>query len=119
MAEPNPTVEMLSTFADPNRIRLLRLLDETEISVGELVEITGLSQSRVSTHLSRLRKVGLVRQRRVGSSSLYRTDHDPVHPRRAHLVGGASGTREREGARRSSAPPRCPRRAGGHVPVAR
>ena len=74
MSDPNPTVEMLSTFADPNRIRLLRLLDETEISVGELVEITGLSQSRVSTHLSRLRKVGLVRQRRVGPSSLYRTD---------------------------------------------
>jgi ArsR family transcriptional regulator len=69
-------VDLLSLFADAARIRLLRLLDDAEISVGELVQITGISQSRVSTQLARLRKASLVRQRRAGASVLYRASPD-------------------------------------------
>lgn len=58
-------------LADNSRLRLLLLLEAHELSVAELTEITGLAQSRVSTHLSRLRQFGFVSDRRVGSAALY------------------------------------------------
>ncbi len=80
MSEAHPTVDLLSLFADTARIRLLRLLDDAEISVGELVQITGMSQSRVSTQLAKLRKASLVQQRRAGPSVLYRACADNFPP---------------------------------------
>jgi ArsR family transcriptional regulator len=76
MLEAHPSVDLLGLFADAARIRLLRLLDDAEISVGELVQITGMSQSRVSTQLAKLRKASLVHQRRAGASILYRARPD-------------------------------------------
>lgn len=64
----------LHLFGDATRLRLLALLEEHELSVAELVAITELPQSRVSTHLGRLREAGLVHDRRAGASSLYRVN---------------------------------------------
>jgi DNA-binding transcriptional ArsR family regulator len=64
--------EMLQLFAEPTRLRLLALVAEHELSVSELVAITELGQSRVSTHLGKLRDAGLVLDRKVGSSTFYR-----------------------------------------------
>nr|WP_217910072.1 metalloregulator ArsR/SmtB family transcription factor [Pseudenhygromyxa sp. WMMC2535] len=65
------TVDLLSVFADPTRVRLLCVLGEAELSVAELTRITDLPQSRVSTHLRKLKDAKLVRDRRDGSSSFY------------------------------------------------
>jgi ArsR family transcriptional regulator len=59
-------------LGDPTRVRLLSLLAEEEATVAELTEVTHLAQSRVSTHLGKLREAGLVRDRRAGTSSYYR-----------------------------------------------
>jgi ArsR family transcriptional regulator len=58
-------------LADASRLRLLLLLDAHELTVAELTQITRLAQSRVSTHLARLQRAGLVRQRRAGSAAYY------------------------------------------------
>jgi ubiquinone/menaquinone biosynthesis C-methylase UbiE/DNA-binding MarR family transcriptional regulator len=58
-------------LADASRLRLLLLLEGHELTVAELTQVTRLAQSRVSTHLSRLQRAGLVRQRRTGSSAYY------------------------------------------------
>lgn len=63
--------ELCRLLADPSRCRLLLLLEAHELSVAELTEITGLAQSRVSTHLARLKRAGLVQDKRVGSAALY------------------------------------------------
>jgi ArsR family transcriptional regulator len=63
---------LLSLFSDSTRVRLLTLLEAEELTVAELVDITELSQSRVSTHLGKLREAGLLRDRRAGSSTYYR-----------------------------------------------
>lgn len=63
--------ELCSLLADSSRLRLLLLLEAHELSVAELTEITGLAQSRVSTHLARLRRAGLVQDKRAGASALY------------------------------------------------
>jgi ArsR family transcriptional regulator len=64
-------VSTLQLFAEPTRVRLLALLEEEELTVAELVSITELGQSSVSTHLGKLRDAGLLRDRRAGASTLY------------------------------------------------
>lgn len=65
------TVGTLQIFAEPTRVRLMALLEAEELTVAELVAITELAQSSVSTHLGKLRDAGLLRDRRVGPSTLY------------------------------------------------
>jgi ubiquinone/menaquinone biosynthesis C-methylase UbiE/biotin operon repressor len=65
-------VKILRAAADPNRLRILLLLKEEELSVAELQEILVMGQSTISTHLSQLKQAGLVEDRRTGKSNLYR-----------------------------------------------
>jgi ArsR family transcriptional regulator len=65
-------VKILRVVADPNRLRILLLLRNEELSVAELQEILVMGQSTISTHLSQLKQAGLVEDRRTGKSSLYR-----------------------------------------------
>lgn len=58
--------------ADPNRLRLLLLLEQEELSVAELQEILAKGQSQISTHLAQLKQAGLVDDRRTGKNSFYR-----------------------------------------------
>jgi len=59
------------TLHDPTRLRILALLEEEELSVAEFQEILHLGQSRISTHLAHLRRVGLVQPRREGKRTYY------------------------------------------------
>src|ERR1700761_3869864 len=65
-------LKMLRVVADPNRLRILLLLREEELSVAELQEILAMGQSTISTHLAQLKQAGLVEDRRTGKYSLYR-----------------------------------------------
>jgi ubiquinone/menaquinone biosynthesis C-methylase UbiE/DNA-binding transcriptional ArsR family regulator len=65
-------VKTLRVVADPNRLRILLLLRDEELSVAELQEILVMGQSTISTHLSQLKQAGLVEDRRTGKSNLYR-----------------------------------------------
>ncbi len=71
---------LMSLFADPTRLRLLALLAREELTVTELTRVTRLSQSRVSTHLGKLRDAGAVRDRKVGVSTFYRLEEDRMAP---------------------------------------
>ena len=65
-------VKILRAAADPNRLRILLLLKEEELSVAELQEVLTMGQSTISTHLSQLKRAGLVEDRRTGKNNLYR-----------------------------------------------
>jgi ubiquinone/menaquinone biosynthesis C-methylase UbiE/predicted transcriptional regulator len=65
-------LKSLRLLADPNRLRLLLLLEREELSVAELQEILSTGQSRISTHLAQLKQAGLVEDRKQGKNSLYR-----------------------------------------------
>ena len=71
MSTLSSAVNTLQLFAEPTRVRLMALLEEEELTVAELVTITELAQSSVSTHLGKLRDAGLLRDRRQGASTLY------------------------------------------------
>jgi ArsR family transcriptional regulator len=67
-AAPSP-LPALKAVADTSRLRLLRLLDREELTVGELERCTGLPQSTVSRHTAVLRRAGLVAERSEGVRS--------------------------------------------------
>jgi ubiquinone/menaquinone biosynthesis C-methylase UbiE/DNA-binding transcriptional ArsR family regulator len=71
MASMADTVDLLRLFGDATRVRLASLLDRDELTVAEMTRITNLPQSRVSTHLGKLREAGLLRDRRAGASTYY------------------------------------------------
>jgi ubiquinone/menaquinone biosynthesis C-methylase UbiE/biotin operon repressor len=65
-------LKSLRLAADPNRLRLLMVLEREELSVAELQEILSKGQSQISTHLSQLKQAGLVTDRRTGKNAFYR-----------------------------------------------
>lgn len=64
--------KVFKTLADPTRVRILRLLEQEELIVGELMDILSMAQSRVSRHLAILREAGLLSDRREGTFVAYR-----------------------------------------------
>lgn len=71
--------DLFKTLADESRIRLILLLQQQELTVAELAEITRLAQPRVSTHLSHLKNHNLVLLRKQGVSSFYRLNSEQLN----------------------------------------
>jgi ArsR family transcriptional regulator len=61
----------LRAAAEPTRLRLLALCAHGELSVGELTQILGQSQPRVSRHLKLLCDAGLLERFREGTNAFY------------------------------------------------
>jgi ArsR family transcriptional regulator len=72
-------LKSLRLAADPNRLRVLLLLEREELSVAELQEILSIGQSTLSTQLSQLKAAGLVEDRRNGKNILYRLNAVPAN----------------------------------------
>jgi ubiquinone/menaquinone biosynthesis C-methylase UbiE/DNA-binding transcriptional ArsR family regulator len=64
-------VPWMESLADPTRLRLLRLLERTELGVAELMDILQLPQSTVSRHLKLLAERGWITSRGQGAANLY------------------------------------------------
>jgi len=60
-------LDIFRALADPTRLRILALLRAMELSVGELAQVLGQSQPRVSRHVKILADAGLTERRREGS----------------------------------------------------
>ena len=74
--------ELLSFFkalSDANRLRIVALLSDQDLTVGELAEMLDLSSATVSHHLSRLSDVGLVSARAEGYYNVYQLDLGALH----------------------------------------
>ena len=63
--------EILQLLSDSTRLRMLRLLGQEELSVAELQEILEMGQSRISSHLSLLRRNQMVLDRKDGKKTFY------------------------------------------------
>ncbi len=65
-------LKAMKVLAEPQRFRILLILQREEASVAELQEILSAGQSRISTQLSLLKQAGLVEDRRQGKNVMYR-----------------------------------------------
>ncbi len=63
--------QILKSFADDTRLRIVNLLNHRELNVTELCEILQKNQSNLSKHLSRLRLTGIVGDKRKGLNVHY------------------------------------------------
>jgi ArsR family transcriptional regulator len=59
--------DIFRSLADPTRLRILALLRAMELAVGELAQVLGQSQPRVSRHVRILIEAGLAERRKEGS----------------------------------------------------
>jgi ArsR family transcriptional regulator len=62
-----PLADHFQALADPTRLRIVALLRRMELSVGELAQVLGQSQPRVSRHLKILADAGVLERRKEGS----------------------------------------------------
>ncbi|PRH82993.1 ArsR/SmtB family transcription factor [Arenimonas caeni] len=87
--------ELLKAMANPQRLRVLCLLVEREMSVGEINALVPLSQSALSQHLAVLRENNLVSTRREAQTVYYSvadgTVHDVIEVLHRNLCSAASG----------------------------
>ncbi|MGC1269117.1 MAG: metalloregulator ArsR/SmtB family transcription factor [Croceibacterium sp.] len=67
----------LKLMSHPERLLMLCRMDEGEVSVNELVDLTGLSQSSVSQHLAMLREEAVVNVRGEAQTRYYSLS-DPI-----------------------------------------
>lgn len=79
------TLDWLQTLADTTRVRLLAVLNQTELSVGELCDILQLPQSTISRHLKVLSADGWVGNRREGTNQLYSLSRNDWNENRSQL----------------------------------
>jgi len=107
--------DALALLADESRMRLCALLRDKELCVTDLVKVTGIAQSRVSTHLGRLREAGFVRDRRNGPQSFYalETRSLPVAVRACLEEAASSGDPTLDGDRKRLKELETERRGGG------
>ncbi|MCW8890077.1 MAG: metalloregulator ArsR/SmtB family transcription factor [Sedimenticola sp.] len=66
------TANALKAMAHPLRWKILCSLGDAELSVGEIVERTGTSQSNISQHLEQLRNKNIVVSRKEANRIYYR-----------------------------------------------
>ncbi|MBK7351529.1 MAG: winged helix-turn-helix transcriptional regulator [Gemmatimonadetes bacterium] len=69
---------VFDAIADPTRRAILDALRARERSAGEIAGLFPVSRPAISRHLRVLRGAGLVRERRVARSRLYRLDPAPL-----------------------------------------
>ncbi len=69
--------ERFRSLGEPTRLKILRLLENGEMSVGQLVQELRSSQANISKHLRVLTGTGLL-SRRVQGTSAYYSISDPM-----------------------------------------
>ncbi|WP_184405343.1 ArsR/SmtB family transcription factor [Geomicrobium halophilum] len=64
----------IKVMSDPTRLLILKLVESKEYCVCQLVEMFDISQPAMSQHLGKLKKEGLLKERRRGQWRFYSID---------------------------------------------
>ena len=75
---PIDCVEFCKALADDTRQRILEMLLEREMCVGDIVDAFSMSQPSISHHLGVLKQFGLVTSRKEGKQVFYAINRDRV-----------------------------------------
>lgn len=60
------TQQLFKIFADKNRLRIFKLLEQRKMCVCELAEILGVTQPSISRHLKKMKEAGLIQDEQDG-----------------------------------------------------
>lgn len=78
VAQSETAAELLKAIANAQRLRILCMLIEGELSVSQMNDRLALSQSALSQHLAVLREKNLVSFRKNAQTVIYRVAEGPV-----------------------------------------
>jgi ArsR family transcriptional regulator, lead/cadmium/zinc/bismuth-responsive transcriptional repressor len=70
--------DLFSALSDPTRLRIISVLLEGELNVGDIASQLNMTESAVSHQLRGLRQLHLVRTRKDGRQVYYAVDDDHV-----------------------------------------
>lgn len=70
--------DLFSALSDPTRLRIISVLLEGEMNVGDIADRLSMTESAVSHQLRGLRQMHLVRSRKDGRQVFYALDDDHV-----------------------------------------
>lgn len=84
-----PLLDIFRALADPTRLRIVYLLRSMELAVGEIAQVVGQSQPRVSRHVRILVEAGLAERRKEGSWVFLRLGQGEKMAPLLHFLDGA------------------------------
>ena len=77
----------LLALSSPRRREIVRLVWSDERSAGEIARAFEVTWPAISQNLRVLKDAGLIKERRVGTSRLYRADRAALRPLESYLRG--------------------------------
>ncbi|MBM9604522.1 ArsR/SmtB family transcription factor [Desulfopila inferna] len=80
-------VNVMKALSDPNRVKIVKMLQRKVLCVCEIHEALGIAQSSASKHLRILEEAGLVRRRKEGLWVNYKLADGAQSPYAANLLG--------------------------------
>lgn len=88
-------LDIMRALSDPTRLRIALLIRQLELSVGEVVQILGQSQPRVSRHIRILDEAGIAERRKEGSWVFLRPGKQITSGRLEELFAMTDGSEAR------------------------
>ena len=80
-------IKVMKALSDPNRVKMIKLLQRRMMCVCEIQEALGLAQSTASKHLKILEEAGLITYSKEGAWVNYRLADGGRNPYSASLLG--------------------------------
>ena len=80
-------IQVMKALSDPNRVKVIKMLQERSLCVCEIQEALKLAQPTASKHLKQLEKAGLVTYQKIGLWVHYRLADGSASPYAACLLG--------------------------------
>lgn len=80
-------IKVMKALSDPNRVKIVKLLQRRALCVCEIQEALGLAQSTTSKHLKILEEAGLISYLKEGPWVNYRLADRDRNPYVASLLG--------------------------------
>jgi len=80
-------IKVMKALSDPNRVKIVKLLQRRELCVCEIKEALGLAQSTASKHLRILEDAGLIAYSKDGLWVNYRLADGSESPYAANMLG--------------------------------
>ncbi|WP_027015581.1 ArsR/SmtB family transcription factor [Comamonas composti] len=103
---PPEALEQVAAYfqvlAEPTRLRILNLLSEGELNVGELAQACGYTAANTSRHLSLMTKHGLVARETRGTAVYYSLGDESVHALCDLVCGNIARRLERDAGARAA-----------------
>lgn len=78
--------KFFKSLSDPNRLRILKMLQVKPLCVCEITDVLQLATSTVSKHLSILKETGFIIEEKDGKWVNYMINPHPVDPRISSVI---------------------------------